>query len=255
MNRQRIRYGSHLAQVGDLWRPSGGQRHLPVVVLIHGGFWKTVYPRMLMRGLARSVAGQGWAAWNIEYRRVGVLGRAGWPRTLVDVAAAIDHLADLDGIDPGRVVACGHSAGGQLALWAAARPRLAPDVPGANGRVVLRGAVSLAGVTDLVEADRIGLGDGAVSRFLGGRPDRVAERYRGASPLALLPIGVRQVLVHGLDDAIVPPSLSERYSQAAQAAGDDAVYVPVAGAGHRDVIDPRSDAWRQTVSHLERLLG
>ena len=127
-----IRYGPHRSNVGDLWLPAEGASRAPVVVLIHGGFWRAVYTKRLMNGLAKAVVKRGWAAWNIEYRRVGFLGgHGGWPQTLHDVAAAMDHIAVIDGaVDPTRVVTCGHSAGGQLALWAAARGRLPAGVQG-----------------------------------------------------------------------------------------------------------------------------
>jgi acetyl esterase/lipase len=225
-----------------------------VVVLVHGGYWKPVYTRRLMRRLAADVVAQGWAAWNIEYRRVGVFGAPGWPRTLQDVGAAIDHLAQLDGVDLRRVVSCGHSAGGQLALWAAARRRLTPGTPGSGGTVDLCGAVSLAGVVDLVRGHELGLGGGAVAAFLGGDPGRVPERYAAASPQALVPLGVPQTVVHGLADTAVPPWLSETYQQAATHAGDAVTYVPVPSAGHRDVIDPDTPAWAATVRCLRGML-
>jgi acetyl esterase/lipase len=107
-----------------------------------------------MNKLAKAVVPRGWAAWNIEYRRVGIGGGGGgWPETFVDVAAAINHLTLIDGIDTHRVVTCGHSAGGHLALWAAARHRLPVGVPGSDVTVTVQGAVSLAGVGDLREAD------------------------------------------------------------------------------------------------------
>ncbi|MGH9062038.1 MAG: alpha/beta hydrolase family protein, partial [Acidimicrobiales bacterium] len=196
----------------------------------------------------------GWMAWNIEYRRVGVFGSCGWPRTLQDVAAAIDHLARIDGVDVGRVVACGHSAGGQLALWAAGRRRLPPDAPGSGGAVALRGAVSLAGVVDLVRGYELDLGGGAVAAFLGGDPEGVPERYATASPQALLPLGVPQVVVHGLADTTVPPALSDAYQVAATEAGDAVAYVPIAGAGHRDVIDPDTPAWGVIAGSLKGML-
>ena len=152
MGPSRLRYGTRRGQRADLWRPADrdSDGSLPVVVLIHGGFWRSPYTKVLMTRLARSVRSQGWAAWNVEYRRLGLLGGGGgWPATLIDVAVAVDHLHTLAGIDVGRVVVCGHSAGGQLALWAAGRSRLPPDAPGAGPVVVVRGAVALAGVTDL----------------------------------------------------------------------------------------------------------
>jgi acetyl esterase/lipase len=252
-----IRYGPHRSNVGDLWLPAEGASAVPVVVLIHGGFWRAVYTKRLMNGLAKALVKRGWAAWNIEYRRVGFLGGGGgWPHTLNDVAAAIDHIAAIGGaVDPTRVVTCGHSAGGQLALWAAARGRLPPGSPGGNVVVSVRGVVSLAGIADLREADRLALGADATERFLGGHWDQQEGRYRCSSPMALLPIGVPQVLVHGTKDKVVPPSLSETYEIAATKHGDAARYIPVDGVGHREMIDPQGIGWATAVTELQQLVG
>ena len=209
-----------------------------------------------MNGLAKAVVKKGWAAWNIEYRRVGFLGGGGgWPHTLDDVAAAMDHLAAIDAVDPTRVVTCGHSAGGQLALWAAARGRISEGSPRDNDVVTVRGVVSLAGIADLQEADRLGLGADATARFLGGHWDQQKERYRCSSPLALLPIGVPQVLVHGTKDNVVPHSMSETYEIAATKHGDAARCIPLDGVGHREMIDPRGTGWATAMSELQQLLG
>ena len=141
-------YGPGPAQVGELWVPDGAGPH-PVAVLLHGGFWRASYDHTLMEPLAADLVGQGWAAWNVEYRRVGMTG-GGWPGTFDDVAAAVDLLARLGreapGLDLGRVVPIGHSAGGHLALWCAARAGLPARAPGADPAVVAAAAVSQAGV-------------------------------------------------------------------------------------------------------------
>ena len=252
-----IRYGPHRSNVGDLWLPAEQTSKPPVVVLIHGGFWRAVYTKRLMNGLAKALVKRGWAAWNIEYRRLGFLGGdGGWPHTLDDVAAAIDHIAFIDGaVDPMRVVTCGHSAGGQLALWAAARSRLPAGIPRDNVAVTVRGAVSLAGVVDLKEADRLGLGSDATARFLGGHWEQMEERYRCSSPMALLPIGVPQVLVHGTNDTVVPLSMSEKYEIQATKHGDAVRYIPVDGVGHREMIDPEGIGWATAESELQHLIG
>jgi acetyl esterase/lipase len=254
---KRIRYGPHRSNVGDLWLPTSRSEKIPVVVLIHGGFWRAVYVKRLMNGLARDVAKRGWAAWNIEYRRVGLFGGGGgWPRTLLDVAAALDHLAGMtDGIDITRVVTCGHSAGGQLAMWAAARSRLPAGSPGAEPAVSIRGAMSLSGIVDLQDADRLGLGGDATARFMGGHWEEHADRYRSASPMALLPMGVPQVLIHARNDRVVPPSMSQDYEIRATRCGDSARYVPVDGIGHRQLINPNGPAWESAVSELAHIIS
>jgi acetyl esterase/lipase len=257
VSRTTIRYGRHRANVAELWRPRGAIGELPVVALVHGGYWKAQYTKRLMHRLARAVTEQGWVAWNVEYRRVGHLGGGGgWPETFVDIAGAVDALDRIPGLDRGRIVTCGHSAGGQLALWAAARHRLPPGAPGADPVVAPRGAVSLAGVVDLRRGADLGLGGGAVAALLGGGPDRHPDRYAVGSPAALVPLGVGQALVHGLEDETVPAAMSERYCREALAAGDrDVRYLPVPGVGHMALISPRAAAWPVLREQLERLLG
>lgn len=217
-------YGRHRHQHGELLLPASGPA-APVAVLIHGGFWRARYGRRLMDGLCRDLAAAGWAAWNLEYRRLGVLSGGGYPETLEDVAAGIDALADLDvPIDLGTVVAIGHSAGGHLALWAAARE---------ESRVPVTHAVGQAAVSDLAEAIRLGLSGGAARRIDGP----------GASPIERLPLSVPQLLVHGARDDIVPVSMSRRYHEAALAARDPADLVVLPEAGHFEHIDPASKAW------------
>jgi acetyl esterase/lipase len=262
MKRTRHRYGGHRCQVGDLWLPDGNsEAKLPVVMLIHGGYWRSIYTKALMIGIARAVVQRGWAAWNVEYRRIGLAGGGGgWPATYCDISAAVDHVAKLPGVDPQCLITCGHSVGGCLALWAAAEKRPTSKVTGETNsvheplvRIRPRAAMSLAGVTDLARAETLKLGNGAVARFVGGSPEERPEPYAEGSPFALLPIGVPQVLIHGLDDQVVPPQMSSDYQKAAGLAGDDARYVPVEGVGHRDLIDPRSGGWPVISRELQRL--
>jgi acetyl esterase/lipase len=232
--------------------PSKSTGVLPLVVLIHGGFWRAQYTKTLMSGLARAAVRRGWAAWNIEYRRVGALGGGGgWPETFQDVADAVDQARSFPDIDTDRVVTCGHSAGGALALWAAGRCRLPDGAPGAVVKVPVRGAISLAGVVDLAAAEATGVGGDAVARLLGGGEVDVPERVAVSSPAAMVPLGVPQLLIHGLGDTVVPPSMSERYVERALELGDDVRYVPLPGAGHRDMINPRGDAWVRASEQLE----
>jgi acetyl esterase/lipase len=251
MKRTSVHYGSQHAQVADLWRPDR-TGELPVVVLIHGGFWRQLYTKRLMQQMAKAVVAQGWVAYNIEYRRVGALGSGGWPATLDDTARAVDALADQDGIDLSRVVSCGHSAGGHLALWAAGRRRTETSTDEGRPKVGLRAAISLAGVVDLVAAARQGVGGGAVDSLMGGSPDQHPERYALGSPAALLPLGIPQVLIHGLRDTTVPASLSETYVERARSSGDDATYLPLPDASHMDMIDVQGKAFEAVVACLDR---
>lgn len=245
-----VQYGSHADQVANLHLP-GGHGPFPVVVLLHGGFWRVGWDRTLMTPLARDLAGRGFAVWNVEYRRVGQEG-GGWPGTFLDVAAAVDHLASVDAVDPGRVLTCGHSAGGHLALWLAGRHRLPAEAPGANPRVRARGVVALAAVTDLAGGWSSEFARDRIEALLGGTPGEVPERYSVADPAGLLPLGLPQLLVHGEDDDVVPAAQSRGY---VLAAGSAAELVEVEDADHFDVIEPKHVAWRAVVERLPLLLG
>ncbi|HVL85845.1 MAG TPA: alpha/beta fold hydrolase [Pseudonocardia sp.] len=255
---RRLGYGPDGSMFGELSLPAG-DGPVPVVVVVHGGFWRRAYGLELGRPLAVDLANRGYAAWNVEYRRVGAGG--GWPTTFDDAAAAVDLLAGAaqeaagGRLDLDRVVAVGHSAGGHLAAWLAARPGLPAGAPGASPRVRLRGAVAQAGVLDLVDAVAGGVGGSAVADLVGGRPEQVPERYELASPAARVPLGVPVVCVHGTADGNVPLRQSERYVAAARAAGDDAVLVALPGVDHFAVIDPDDDAWRVCRDAAVRLLG
>jgi acetyl esterase/lipase len=231
-----IRYGDDPSQLVELTVPDGDPRG--VVVVIHGGFWKAAYDLSLGRPLAADLAGRGWAALNIEYRRVGSGsgGGGGVPQTLDDVRAAIATLDDT-GLDLSTVVTLGHSAGGHLATWAGHAVDAVTHV------------VAQAGVLDLVAADRDGLGSGAVRAFLG---HHAGPADADADPRQQLPLGVPVWCVHARDDDTVPFSQSEEYVAAARAAGATAELVEVTG-GHFEVIDEATEAWRLVVGILDRI--
>ena len=249
----RLNYGDESFQFGDLYVPTDEERH-PVVVLIHGGFWRATYDLSLMTKLAQDLVGRGIAAWNIEYRRVGNSG-GGWPGTLLDVASATDYLmtiADTYRLDLQRVVAIGHSAGGHLAFWLATRGK--GEQAGSDAPLALRGVVSLAGVVDLEQVWELGLSNDAVVELLDGSPDEVSERYKAASPFEHLPLGVEQVLIHGTEDDIVPIVVSQEYADRARQLGDTVKLIKLVGGNHFVVIDPASLAWGRTVAEIQRLL-
>ncbi|MBV9617466.1 MAG: alpha/beta hydrolase [Ktedonobacteraceae bacterium] len=253
----RLTYGDEPFQFGDLYVPEDGERH-PVVILIHGGFWRATYDLSLMTKLAQELVAKGIATWNIEFRRVGNNG-GGWPGTLLDVAQASDYLmsiADDYKFDLQRVVAVGHSAGGHLALWLGTRNSLAKKNELANSEtpLKLRGAVSLAGAMDLEHVWRLGLGNDAVAEFLNGSPEKVPERYAAASPLEHLPLGIEQVLIHGTEDDRVPLIVSQEYADRARSLGDTVKLIKLVGANHFVVIDPTAAAWSRVVDEIKRLM-
>ena len=244
---ERIHYGEDPSQWGDLLRPEGRSKGL--VVVLHGGFWRARYDASLGAPLAEDLAGRGWTAWNLEYRRVGsdTGGGGGWPTTLDDVAAGIDRLADVPGLDlAGPVVTLGHSAGGHLATWAAARGRSERWRP---ERVHVTAVISQAGVLDLARAHDEGLGSGAVQAFLGEPP---ARHHHVADPQRQLPLAVPVWCLHGRDDDVVPLGYSEAYVDAARAAGAAAELLAVEG-DHYTVIDPTSPAWERILDVLVSL--
>lgn len=252
-----ITYGDGPDRVLDLHVPPGDAA-VPVVVVVHGGFWYDEYRRDLMDPLVPSLLDRGYAVANIEYRRAGPSG-GGWPETFEDVAAAVDALAGRDAdaaadgrLDLDRVVITGHSAGGQLAVWAAARHRLPPGAPGADPVVRPIAAVPLAGVLDLARAHDQRLGGGAVENLLG---EVTAERMAVTSPTALVPVGVPVTALHGDADRLVPLAQSEAFVAAAEAAGDAAELFVLPGVDHFAWLDARSPAWQAALDAIAGHLG
>jgi acetyl esterase/lipase len=244
----RIAYGDAPQQFGDLRLPKAagtGAQAFPVAIVIHGGYWRSTYGLEHIGHLCAALTRAGVATWSLEYRRIGDPG-GGWPGAGEDVVRGAEYLRTLAQrypLDLTRVVAIGHSAGGQLALWLAAQHK-----------IPLRGVVSLAGVADLRRAWDLRLSQGVVADLLGGTPQEQPERYRQASPIELLPLGVPQRLFHGTRDDVVPIEISRRYQVAAAAAGDDARLIEIQDAGHFDLIDPRTPAWAQVKAAVLELL-
>lgn len=228
---ERVGYGTDPEQWVEVRRPAAPVGAAPVAVLLHGGFWRSVWGADLMDALAIDLIERGWVAVNLEYRRPD---RHGWSATTPDVEAGV---AAIDRLYPGRpTVLFGHSAGGQLAL------RLAADRPG------LALVVSLAGVVDLLEGYRRGVGDGAIPAALGGTPQEVAGVYAAADPFRRLPLATPALLVQGEQDS---PDLIDFNRRFAAASGARLIEQP---GDHFDVITPTSPIWRATVAATEEIL-
>jgi acetyl esterase/lipase len=234
-------YGEGVLQQGEWFLPAGGDR-LPVVLLVHGGFWQPGYDRHLEDGVAATLADDGFGVWNIDYR----LAHEPWPATLLDAASAMDHLglsSHSARLDLDRIAVVGHSAGGHLALWLASRGELPADAPGGEPAVRVKMAVAQAPVADLVSAAREKVGGNAVLELVDGGPDQVADRYAIASPQALLPVrDVRFTLVHGDADDRVPLRQSTAYVEAARALGMQVELHVLEGVGHFEHLEPDSAA-------------
>ncbi len=242
----RLAYGGDPLQFGDLRLPEGDGPY-PVAIVIHGGCWLAEYDLGYISGLADALTGAGIATWSIEYRRVGDDG-GGWPGTFQDVADAADHLREIASeydLDLDRVAAVGHSAGGHLALWLAARKRLEGEDPlRGEAPLALNGVVALAGITDLAAyAAPDGCG-AAVEPLLGGALSDVSDRLQRASPIAMVPFGITQILVIGELDPIVPRTQATSFAEAARQMGEMVAVVEISGAGHFELVDPTHAAFQ-----------
>jgi len=258
----RIAWGEGDLAFGDLRLPPGPGPH-PVVAVVHGGCWRSIASLDYMSHVAEALTASGWATWSLEFRRVDDPGGR-WPGLLRDVGMGLDHLrtlADEHPIDPDRVVALGHSSGGHLALWLAARAGL-PDAPGAavlRGSDPLRvhGVIGLAPIADLAALHAAG-GEGceesSVLDLLGGGTELDRERLHLADPASRLPLGVPQLLITGLRDDTVPAAHARAYGERARVGGDAVTIVEVEEAGHFEVVAPWAEGWTAISGEIDRFL-
>ena len=247
-----VAYGPAALQVADVWVPDGPGPH-PVVLMVHGGCWQSeIADRRIMSWIAEDLRRRGIAVWNIDYRGVDRPG-GGYPGTFEDAAAAADALrqhAARYHLDLSRLVAVGHSAGGHLALWLAARPRLPGDSPlHSADPLPIKEVVSLGGLPDLEEAARSenGCGRGVIGRLTGGH-------FADTSVPRLAPLGLPQVLINGLQDRIIPTLYAEGYAAPMRAAGDDVRVRMIDDTGHVELIAPETAAWAAAVEEIQRAL-
>ncbi len=252
----RFRYGAEPLQFGELRLPPGPGPH-PVAIMIHGGCWLGQYDMEHVGGLAQALTAEGLATWTVEYRRVGNPG-GGWPGTFEDVAAGTDHLRLLAGdhpLDLQRVVAIGHSAGGQLALWLASRKHLREGDPLFEpDPLPVSGVLGLAAAADLAHLHEIKVCGHVVDSLMGGGPTEFPERYRAGSPPELPPMAVPQILINGLRDPFWS-SVAKRYLEAALKAGAEARLIEAPESGHFEMIDPGSTTWPLVRDAARELVG
>lgn len=250
----RLAYGDAPQQFGELWLPKGKGPY-PVALMIHGGCWQSSLPGPeLLAFQADALRAAGVAVWSISYRRVGHAG-GGYPGSFDDVARGTDRLrvlAQRYALDLKRLVATGHSAGGHLALWAAARPRIASGPLKAAAPLPIPAVVAVAGIPDLDHASRHKLCGTSVDQLLGSAP--TPALLQDTSPLALLPLNLPQTLMQGAQDRIVPPAASDDYRAKANALGDKLEVVTLDDAGHFELIAPWTPAGRQVVERIVRAL-
>lgn len=256
---ERVHYGDASSQFADLWLPHGSGSH-PVVILIHGGCWRADLPGLeMMTYAAEDLRQRGLAVWNVEYRRLGEAG-GGYPGTFEDIANAVDWLRKLANdkrLDLRNVVAVGHSAGGHLALWAAARRRLPKSSPlHRDNPLPIKAVVSLAGIADLSTYRAKGppaCGGPRVIDLLDGALNRGPwDVFKDTSPAEMLPISVPQAIISGALDPIVPAAFGHAYVAKASAMGDLVQELTISDAGHFELIDPESTSFDTIRSIIER---
>jgi acetyl esterase/lipase len=253
-----VQYGRDPHQFAELRFPVG-EGPFPLLFVIHGGFWLAAHDLHHISHLCAELTSRGIVTCSLEYRRIGQNG-GGWPGTFLDVANGAQYFRRLMSrdrrVDPGRAAVIGHSAGGHLALWLGGRHRLPKgSMLGWSEKPWLTAAISLAGVADLRNVWDVDLGSGVVNRLIGGSPNQYPERYLEASPIELLPMGLRQILIHGREDDTVPIIQSERFVQRARAVGDNASLLSLDGVGHFELIDPESGAWDAVADSTFEVLG
>ena len=240
----RISYGDDALQFGELRLPEGPGPH-PVAIVIHGGCWLGEFDLSHIGPLADALNEEGIAAWVIEYRRVGNPG-GGWPGTFEDIARGADHLRKIakgHPLDLDRVIAVGHSAGGHLALWLAARRHLARDQSlYESDPIALRGVLALAPAPDLAFLHQEQVCGHVIDGLMGGSPRAFPERYAAASPVELVPTGTPQLVVIGQHDSSWAP-VGRRYIKAAKSKGADIKVIEAPESGHFEMIDPSTSTW------------
>lgn len=255
-------YGTDPLQFGKLRLPQGSGPH-PVAIIVHGGCWLSKISNInSTEPLADALRDIGIATWNIEYRQVDNPG-GGFPGTFHDVGQAADYLRQISSkyhLDLNRVVVIGHSAGGQLALWLAARHKLAKnEALYKQDPLKLNGVIVLGGVPDLEAAytpAKQVCGEDVVGHLLGSTHEKTLKRrYKQASPIDLLPLEVPQVLIYGQADQVVPSVIGQKYAAVAKQKGEEVQLLVVPDTAHHEYIVPNTVAWAAMRDALFKLLS
>ncbi len=246
----RYAYGPDSQQFGELSLPRAEPPH-PVVVLVHGGGYRELYDLSPLGSVAASLTEAGFAVWNIEYRRHGNGGE--YPQMFLDVAAAVDHLrhiADERSLNLSQVISMGHSAGGHLALWLAARHRIKDSSPlFSDSPLAVRAVLALAPFADIALLASAESPSDALLAVMGGRPDDASDNYASGSPGELLPLAKPQAIIVGNEDTAILEN-ARAYAGAAKALGDEASLTVLPDAGHFEIVSVQSPAWRRVQRSL-----
>lgn len=237
---------------GDLYLPAGSQRpdSIPLVVLIHGGAWQSQLGAKLFEPFAHDLAARGLAVYNIEYRRVGSGG--GWPQTFEDVSQALDNVVAIDKrfpqLNDKDSLVVGHSAGAQLAAWGGTRHLLEHGDIGAHPKFRPTKVISLAGPLDMVQA--VANGDNNIVRALGGTPNQIPDRYSSVDPIQNIDPGTPVIAMHGTNDTVVLPSLSQKYIAALKNQNGQGQVILLDGEDHTSIVSSNSPAYAQILTTI-----
>ena len=255
-----VQYGVDELQFAELRLPKG-EGPFPVIIIVHGGCWYSPYADLKnTSAIADALRDEGYATYNVEYRRFDNKG-GGWPNTILDVGKAADYLkviAPKFNLDLNKVISYGHSAGGHLAFWLGTRnQRIVGDDLYFENPLSIKGILGVGSINDLVEFEKIDTstcGEVVVVKLMGGKVDAQPKRYQEASPIMNLPLGIPQILITGESDKIVPSYLGEAYTKAAKTSGDKVQHIIVSNAAHHEYNAPSKPPYKHIVQSVKELM-